>query len=239
MMCGFDCDLDVVAHDTGASAARRHRAGIRIGQRDLLVRCGEHLHLENLEPLHLLLQLRDLLFQAARLGFERLGRLLPIGGVELLQIARDALLDLRHAPLHLGAREVLVAVVHRLELAAVDRHAGLREQAQGAAQPNKPGADLADGAAVVLAEVSNRLVIGSKPAREPHHLNVAPGLAFKPPARLMRPLLDASRPTAVGRGSLSLNAEPGYATWFTPALSRSPAPARTPAAPACRGAAAA
>jgi len=59
--------------------------------------------------------------------------------------SRDALLDLRHAPIHLGAREVLVAVVHRLELAAVDRHAGLREQAHRAAQRNEPGADLTDG----------------------------------------------------------------------------------------------
>ena len=55
------------------SAARRHRAGIGIRQRYLLVRCGEHFHLENLETLHLLLQLLDLLFQAARLGLERLG----------------------------------------------------------------------------------------------------------------------------------------------------------------------
>ena len=184
MMCGVDGDLDVVADDARAAAAGRHRAGIRIGQRYLLVRCGKHLHLENLEPLHLLLQHRDLLFQAARLGLERLGRLLPVGGVELLQIARDALLDLRHAPLHLGAREVLVAIVHRLELAAVDRHAGLREQAHRAAQRNEPGANLADGAAIVLAEVGNRLVIGSKAAREPHHLNVAPGLTLKPAARL-------------------------------------------------------
>ena len=129
MMCGVDGNLDVVANDTGATAAGRHRAGIRIGQRYLLVRCGEHLHLENLEPLHLLLQHRDLLFQTARPGLERLGWFLPVGGVELLQIARDALLNLRHAPLHLGACEVLVAVVHRLELAAVNRHAGLREQA--------------------------------------------------------------------------------------------------------------
>jgi hypothetical protein len=41
-----DVDLDIVAHDTGASTARRHRAGIRIGQRYLLVRCGEHLRLK-------------------------------------------------------------------------------------------------------------------------------------------------------------------------------------------------
>jgi hypothetical protein len=35
-----------------------------------------------------------------------------------------------------------------------------------------------------LAEVSNRLVVGSKAAREPHHLNVAGGLTLKPTARL-------------------------------------------------------
>jgi hypothetical protein len=49
--------------------------------------------------------------------------------VELLQIARHALLDLSHAPVHLGPREVLVAIVDRLELAAVDRDVRLREQA--------------------------------------------------------------------------------------------------------------
>jgi hypothetical protein len=42
MMLGVDGDLDVVAYDARASAARRHRTGIRIGQRYLLVRCGDH-----------------------------------------------------------------------------------------------------------------------------------------------------------------------------------------------------
>src|SRR5258706_15118166 len=51
-----------------------------------------------------------------------------IGGVELAQIARNALLDLRHAPFHLSLREVVVARVHRLELAAVDRDARFRQQ---------------------------------------------------------------------------------------------------------------
>src|SRR5674536_262440 len=83
-------------------------------------------------------------------GFECLRRFLPVSGVKLLQVARDALLDLRHTPLHLGACEVPVTVVYRLELAAVDRHAGLREKAHRAAKRNKLGADLADGAAVVL-----------------------------------------------------------------------------------------
>src|SRR5262249_30744436 len=54
----------------------------------------------------------------------------------------------------------------------------------GATEPNKPGADLADGATVVLPEIRNRLVIRDQPAREPHHLDVAPGLTLQPAARL-------------------------------------------------------
>ena len=102
MMLGFDRNLDVVANDAGAAAAGRHRAGIGIGQRDLLVRGGEHLLPETLEPPHLLLQRLDLLFEAVRLGYEGLRRFLPVGSVELFKIARDALFDLRYAPLHLG-----------------------------------------------------------------------------------------------------------------------------------------
>ena len=44
---------------------------------------------------------------------------------------RDALLDLFHAALHLCTPEVPVAGVDRLELAAVDRHAGLGEVTYG------------------------------------------------------------------------------------------------------------
>src|SRR6185436_17161283 len=51
-------------------------------------------------------------------------------------------------------------------------------------RPNEPGANLPNGATIILAEVGNRLVIGSKTAREPHHLDVAPGLTLKPAARL-------------------------------------------------------
>jgi hypothetical protein len=39
------------------------------------------------------------------------------------------------------------------ELAAIDRHAGFREQARGAAERDEPGANLADGTAIILAEV--------------------------------------------------------------------------------------
>ena len=38
--------------------------------------------------------------------------------------------------------------------------------------------------AVVLAEIGDRLVVGHKPAQQPHHLEIAPGLALQPPARL-------------------------------------------------------
>src|SRR5207302_10300677 len=75
-------------------------------------------------------------------------------------------------------------VVPRFELAAVNRDAGFRQQPHTAAERNKPGADLSDRAAIILAEVSNRLVIGSESAREPHHLNLAPGLTLQPAARL-------------------------------------------------------
>jgi hypothetical protein len=48
----------------------------------------------------------------------------------------NALLDLRQAPLHLSLREVVVARIDRLELAAVDRNARFRQQKLAdAAQP--------------------------------------------------------------------------------------------------------
>ena len=72
MMVGLDGNLKVVADDAGTAAAGGHRAGIGIGQRYLLVRGGKHLHLETLETPHLLLQRLDLLFEAVRLGLQRL-----------------------------------------------------------------------------------------------------------------------------------------------------------------------
>lgn len=83
-----------------------------------------------------------------------------------------------HAPLHLGAREVLVSIIDRLEPAAVDRDANL------AAERDEPSADLADGAAVILAEIGDRLVIRNEALRQSHHFDVATGLALEPAARL-------------------------------------------------------
>ena len=53
MVLGVDRDLHVVADDTGAAPARRHRAGIGIGQRYLLIGRGQHLRFEAVEALHL------------------------------------------------------------------------------------------------------------------------------------------------------------------------------------------
>ena len=77
------------------------------------------------------------------------------------------------------ARVKFLSVVDRFELAAINRNAGVRP-----AKHNEPGADLTDGMAIVLAEIGNRLVIGSKPARQPHHFKIASSLSLKPPARL-------------------------------------------------------
>ena len=51
----------------------------------------------------------------------------------------------------------------RLELAAVNRDAGLREQAHRAAQCDKMSTNFADGSAIVLAEVGNRPLPASLP----------------------------------------------------------------------------
>ena len=71
-------------------------------------------------------------------------RLLPVGAIQLMQVPRTRLLDLLQAPLHLGGREVPIPVVDCLELAAVNRHAGLSEQVNLAAERNELAANLAD-----------------------------------------------------------------------------------------------
>jgi hypothetical protein len=70
----------------------------------------------------------------------------------LAQIARDALLELRSAPLNLRAPEVPIAVAHRLELAAIDGNARFREQIHLAAKLDEARAHLADGTAIVFPE---------------------------------------------------------------------------------------
>src|SRR6516162_5447015 len=67
MMLGVDGHLHVVTHNARASAACGHRPGIGVSKRYLLVRRGQHLHIECLQPLHLLFQFCELLFEASGL----------------------------------------------------------------------------------------------------------------------------------------------------------------------------
>src|SRR6185437_6923218 len=82
------------------------------------------------------------------------------------------------------AREVPIAVVHRLELAAIDGNARFRQQTHLAAEFDEARAHLADGTAIVFPEISDRLMVGDAAAEEPQHLDVAGSLTFEPPTRL-------------------------------------------------------
>jgi hypothetical protein len=74
MMLRIHSDLHIVANDARAAPARRHRTCIRIGQRDLLIRRGEHRLLETAkEPL--------LRAGEARAGKQRVA--LAVGGSRL------------------------------------------------------------------------------------------------------------------------------------------------------------
>jgi len=131
--------------------------------------------------LHLLVQTLDLLGEPDRLP-ARDRSLLAIGGVHRGHVAGDALLDLRDAGPQLGRREVLVAAVDRLELAAVDGDQSVREQAHAAAEKDEAPAGRLDRCAIVAAEVGNRLEVGSQVAEQPDQLEVSLRLALQAPA---------------------------------------------------------
>jgi hypothetical protein len=107
-----------------------------------------------------------------------------IGPVQSGEATRDAGVDLLHPPAHLGRRIVLVAIVHRLELAAIDRDNGLGEEVQPTAQLNEPAARCSDRGPVVAAEVGDRLEVRRQAPRQPHQLDVALRFPLKAAARL-------------------------------------------------------
>jgi hypothetical protein len=78
--------------------------------------------------------------------------------------------------------QVLVPVVHGFELAAIDIDDRRREEAHLAAEEARTY--LAKRQAVVFAEVSDCLVIRCELTQQPHDFDIAPDLAFEPPARL-------------------------------------------------------
>jgi hypothetical protein len=106
-------------------------------------------------------------------------RLLTISRVERLKISSNTRLDIAHAPFELGVREVAVAMVHRLELATVDRNDYFSEEVQTLAQHYELTANIANRFAVVSPEPSYGFEVGRKPTREPHKFDVSLRLAFK------------------------------------------------------------
>ncbi|OAP50123.1 hypothetical protein ATC00_09105, partial [Sinorhizobium americanum] len=138
----------------------------------MFVRCGLDLLADLPEGLHLPAQAFDLLLEAHRLGLGDIA-VLPVSSVQVRQIARDAGLHLLDALGDLGHSEVLVAVVDRLELAAVDGDDGSGEQVELAAQHHEPRAGGADRCPVVASEVGNRLEVRHQAAGEPHQFDIA------------------------------------------------------------------
>lgn len=128
-------------------------------------------------------QSSDLLLDPDRAGLRHVA-LLAIRPVQGGEVALDALVDLLHSLANLGHREVLVAIVHGFELAAVDCNYGLRKQAQSTAQLDELAAHRSDRRAVVSTEVGDGLEVWSQSARQPYQLNIALSLSLKAAARL-------------------------------------------------------
>ena len=136
------------------------------------------------ELAHFLFQLVELLLEPRRLEHEHVGWFLPIRRIELGEIPRHTLLELRAPAIDLPSCKIAISIIDRFELAAVDRDARLRQQTHLATEIDEARAHPADRRAIVLAEISNHLVIGNQPSEQPYDFQVAAGLALKPPARL-------------------------------------------------------
>ena len=121
--------------------------------------CLFELRPDRFHALDFLFQLGNLAVQPGNLDFGRGG--LTVSGFKLGQIAFDARLKLFQPLGHLGLREIPVPRVHRLEFAAVDGNRGGGEQAHAPAHRHELAANLADGLAVVLAEIGDSLEVWS------------------------------------------------------------------------------
>jgi hypothetical protein len=75
--------------------------------------------------------------------------LCPVRALQRRQVPLNALFDLKLALVNLSRREVAIARVDCLELAAVDRDQSLGEQLEIAAQYNEAATHIANAGAVV------------------------------------------------------------------------------------------
>ena len=107
-----------------------------------------------------------------------------VGAVEGCEIARDAGFHLFNPLGDLGRCEGLVAVVDRLEAAAVERHHNPREQVELAAQNYELRKSRADRCDIVTAEIRDGLEVRHQAPGQPHQFDVALRLALQTAARL-------------------------------------------------------
>lgn len=137
---------------------------VRIDQGDLAVGRGLHLRLHHLQRLHLRLQHRHLVPQPLG-SCSRSRGLLAICSVQVHKVVSDVAFDVPDPPFQLHRREVLVARVDRLELAAVDRGDAMVQEPEIAAQHDGSGARGGDRRTTVPPEVGDRLEVRRKPLR--------------------------------------------------------------------------
>lgn len=110
--------------------------------------------------------------------------LCPVRRVHRFQVAIDALLDLSHACLQLGARDVAVTVVDRFELAAFDDDDRFGEEIKCPAEDDELATGVADGFAVIAPEAGDGLEVRRQPFGQPNEFNVALCFAFQSPTGL-------------------------------------------------------
>lgn len=113
-------------------------------------------------------------------SLSRARRLAPIHTIELLEVLSDILLDQGHPCGHLAGREVAIAVVNCLELAAVDCNRSLGEQVPAPAEHDELAAHALDGCGVLSSEVGDGLKVRREPTHKPHQLKIAPRLLLQP-----------------------------------------------------------
>ena len=176
-------ELDVVA-DAHLGHAR-HRAGIRIGERDLLGAGALHLAQQRLLPVTLALDGCNLLGQLAVTPTGTAARRVVIVGVSLIEslhVPGELLVGLPDEPGERGASKVAVLVIDRLDARTVHRHELAPEQVELAAQHHELAEHRLEGGTVVAAEIGNRLEVRLEVPQQPDHLDVAVGLGFQAPA---------------------------------------------------------
>src|SRR5512134_2522653 len=91
--------------------------------------------------------------------------------VQLAQICCNLGVDLQKRPFEFLGSEIARTIVHRRELASIDRHKLTTEQIKLLAEQSKGATDVAKWLQIVLAKVSNRLEVRRKFFEQPHQLN--------------------------------------------------------------------